>query len=194
MEMALVLPLLFLLLFATVEFSRVNMVRNSVKNACFEGARRGSLPGATATDVRVATERILNAIGVRKARIEVFPDVIDSSTKSVIVSVSAPLNENAWITPRFFKNAVIERACRLNREYVNPVDADKPDPLDKVELTLAPKEMSELDEMVTTGVISPAAAKASLASASTSVVATVAEPLVSTGTKSGNGTKGKSGK
>lgn len=167
-EMALVTPVLFLLLFATVEFSRVNMVRNTVKNACFEGARRASLPGATADDVRAATEKMLTDVGVKKATVDIYPSAISNSTKTVMVHVSAPLNSNAWISPRFFNNAVIERTCRLNREYINPEDADKPDPLDKVELTLNPNEVSELDEMVASGMITAADLFAAKSSGTTS--------------------------
>lgn len=191
-EMALVTPVLFLLLFATVEFSRVNMVRNTVKNSCFEGARRASLPGATAADVRAVTEKMLTDVGVKKASVEVLPSVITNSTKSVIVHVSAPLNANAWISPRFFKNAVIERACRLNREYVNPEDADKPDPLDNVELTLIPNEVSELDELMASGGVTAAdlvAATQSTATSTSSAVGTTVAGL----TGSTSGTSGTAG-
>lgn len=192
-EMALVTPVLFLLLFATVEFSRVNMVRNTVKNACFEGARRSSLPGATADDVRAVTEKLLTDVGVKKATVEVFPSVIDNSTKSVIVHVSAPLNANAWVSPHFFKNAVIERTCRLNREYINPADADKPDPLDKMELSLIPNEVSELDELLASGGITGADLLAATTSTASGAAGTVGSTVAGvTGTTGSTSVSGSS--
>ena len=46
-EMALTLPIFFMILFGGLEMVRVNMLRNGLENAAFEGARRGSLPGST---------------------------------------------------------------------------------------------------------------------------------------------------
>ena len=51
-EFAICAPILFLFFFASLEFSRVNMIRQSVENAVYEGARRGIVPGATAANCR----------------------------------------------------------------------------------------------------------------------------------------------
>ena len=41
---------MFLFMFAGMEFSRANMIRNVIENAAFEGARQGVVPGADAAD------------------------------------------------------------------------------------------------------------------------------------------------
>src|SRR5690606_21432947 len=66
-EFALTAPLLFFILFASLEFARANMLRNTVEMAAYEGARRGIVPGATAEDVRDAARFPLTTIFVRNA-------------------------------------------------------------------------------------------------------------------------------
>ena len=51
MEVAFCLPLLFFFFLSALEFARVNMIRQTVENAVYEGSRRGVVPGATADEL-----------------------------------------------------------------------------------------------------------------------------------------------
>lgn len=115
-EFALVAPLLLLLTFAAVEFARLNMLVNSMENAAYEGARRGIIPGANADQVRSEAGAILTAVGAVGSDVTVMPATISQSTPDVTVTIRVPLNDNAWITPRFTSNLVLERTCKLTRE------------------------------------------------------------------------------
>jgi hypothetical protein len=96
------------------------MIRNTMRNACFEGARRGSLPGASADEARGAAQAVLDAVGIKQGQITVSPSTITDATPSVTVSISVPLNANAWVTPHFTKGGKLKRSCELDREYVEP--------------------------------------------------------------------------
>ena len=50
-EFAMTAGLAFFFFFAALEFCRVSMMRHTVQNALYEGARIGIVPGATASDV-----------------------------------------------------------------------------------------------------------------------------------------------
>ena len=63
-EFAICAPILFIIFFASLEFGRVNMIRQSVENAVYEGSRRGIVPGATAADCRTAAQNVLNTVSV----------------------------------------------------------------------------------------------------------------------------------
>lgn len=115
-EFALVAPLVFFIVFGAVEFARLNMLVNSMENAAYEGARRGIVPGATVAAVRAQSQQILQAVGAVNATITVSPGVITNQTPNVTVTITLPLNDNAWVTPRFTKNAILSRSCTLNRE------------------------------------------------------------------------------
>ena len=43
-EFAITVPFLFLILFGSIEFSRANMLRQTVSQAAYEAARRGDIP------------------------------------------------------------------------------------------------------------------------------------------------------
>lgn len=115
-EFAICAPLLFFFFFASLEFSRVNMIRQSVENAVYEGARRGIVPGATAENCRASAQAVLNSISAAGATITVTPSVITRDTPQVRVAVSVPVNNNSWVIPVFFEGRNISSSMTLNRE------------------------------------------------------------------------------
>lgn len=119
-EMALTVPLLFLVLLGCIEFARLNMLRNSLENACYKGARAGSIPGRTAQDAIDRAARELQLVGVRNSRIDVIPSTITDATPEITVTISLPLNENAWVSPHFLKDRSLVRSCTLTREKISP--------------------------------------------------------------------------
>ena len=115
-EFAICAPILFLIFFAALEFGRVNMIRQSVENAVYEGSRRGIVPGATADDCRTAARNVLNTISVNGGTIDVAPPVITQDTSQVTVTVSVPVNSNSWVAPLFFDGKTITNSMTLRRE------------------------------------------------------------------------------
>ena len=115
-EFALCLPVLFLFTFAALEFSRVNMIRQSVENATYEGCRRGIVPGATVQDVRDATQEVLDTILAQNAQISILPTVITKDTPEVSVTIAVPINSNSWVAPLFFNGKTVAGTMTLQRE------------------------------------------------------------------------------
>ena len=115
-EFAICAPLLFFFFFASLEFSRVNMIRQSVENAVYEGARRGIVPGATADDCRASAQAVLNSISALGATVNVSPSVITNDTDQVTVAVTVPVNNNSWVLPVFFADKTISSSMTLRRE------------------------------------------------------------------------------
>lgn len=115
-EFALTLPVVFMLFFGAVEFSRLNSVRNTADNAAYEGARRAILPGATKRKVDARANRILTAGSIKDARIIMNPPVILPSTPRVTVTVEIPMDDNTWVAPVYSKGLKIRRSCTLTRE------------------------------------------------------------------------------
>ena len=99
-EFAICAPILFLFFFASLEFSRVNMIRQSVENAVYEGARRGIVPGATAANCRASAQAVLNSISAGGATINVTPTVITKDTPEVTVAVYRPGQQQQLGDPR----------------------------------------------------------------------------------------------
>ena len=119
-EVALSLPVLLLVMFACVEFGRLNMLRITAENACYEGARRAAVPGSTSGEAESVAQSILNVASARNATITVTPAAINDSTREVTVLVEIPLAANAWVTPKFTGTKTLARSCTLSRERFMP--------------------------------------------------------------------------
>lgn len=92
------------------------MIRQSVENAVYEGARRGVVPGATADNCRDSAQAVLNSISANGAIITVDPTVITKDSTEVTVSVTVPVSSNSWVTPVFFAGRSIASEMTMRRE------------------------------------------------------------------------------
>lgn len=116
MEFALTAPLLFFFTFAAWEFSRANMILNTMENACYEGCRRGIVPGASVNDVQTSAQEVLNSAFAVNPQITVVPAVITNTTPEVTVTINVPLDDNSWVTPLFLSGRTIQSSYTLARE------------------------------------------------------------------------------
>jgi len=118
-EFAITVPILFLLFSAAFDFCRLSMITHTAEQAAYEGARRGTIPGATAATAKQFAEEELERIGLQQAVVTVTPAEIRSTTEEVTVQVRIPMNANGWITPTVLSDAYITRSCTLSREYIS---------------------------------------------------------------------------
>ena len=113
-EFALVAPIFFLFVFAGVEFARVHILQNAVENACFEGARRGIIPGATSDFTKTVAEDFLTSSGIADFTVEANPPTIDPMTTSISVTASVPINaENGFGISGFFNGRSLTKEVSL---------------------------------------------------------------------------------
>lgn len=115
-EFALTVPVAFMLCFASVEFARVNMIRNTLVNAAYTGARRAMVPGATASVTKAEAQKVLQQSGIKGGTVTLDPPVLTHTTQEVSVTVSVPLDRNTWVAPSFMKKNDYDRTCTLSRE------------------------------------------------------------------------------
>ena len=115
-EFALVAPIFFALIFASIEFTRVHTIQAAVENACFEGARRGIVLGATSTACQTTTESILDIL-IGDYSVTVTPATIDVSTDEVTVSATVPLTAaNGFGLTGLFQNSSLTKTITMKRE------------------------------------------------------------------------------
>jgi Flp pilus assembly protein TadG len=112
-ETAIVLPILFSVMFASVDCARLNMLRNSTQNAAYEGARNAIVPGATAADAQAAATKVMNAVGVKNYTISVSPSTITTSTDTVTVTITVPLKDNSWLASASNTTKNLVRTCKM---------------------------------------------------------------------------------
>ena len=103
-EFAVVAPLLFLFIFAMIEFGRLVMVEQILTNAAREGARRGILEQSTAAEVETIVSDYLTESSIAGATVSVSPGNFHQVGfgDPVTVTVSVPYGQVSWLpTPRF---------------------------------------------------------------------------------------------
>jgi Flp pilus assembly protein TadG len=113
-EFALVAPIIFTLFLGAIEMTRFNFIRHTAANAAYEAARTGIVPGATEADCRKKATDLLTAVGAGSS---VTVDY-QSTTKTVRVSVTIPVNQNSWAIGRFTHGLNLVQSCTLSREIL----------------------------------------------------------------------------
>ena len=114
-EFAIVLPILITFVFAGLEFSRVNMIRNTVINAAYEGARKGIVPGATSSECESAANQLLDIVDISGGT--AVASAITPDAESVTMTVTVPITSaNSFVTPQFFFGKTIAASVTLPRE------------------------------------------------------------------------------
>lgn len=111
MEFAVTVPIVFLFLFAAIEFGRMQMIRQSLENASYEGARRGVVPATSDAEIRQAAQNVLDVISVVNPQI-----VVVQTDETVRVTVSVNANENSWISPFYFRNRTLSSTITLSKD------------------------------------------------------------------------------
>ncbi len=117
-EMAFILPLLFLIVFTSIEFGRMNVIRHTVDNAAYESARRAIVPGVSADDVEAEARRMMRTVGARGVEVTITPAVIDIDTPEINVEVSVRCEDNGFLAAKFFAGKSLVGTCTLRREDI----------------------------------------------------------------------------
>ena len=117
-EMAICLPVLFILLFGCLELARANMLVHATESAAYEGARVGIIPGAQQAAVEEAVGFILTTVGASNFSVEIQPAVITNETEEIEVIVSLPYAGNGYTPPFFMGDPTFRASCKLRREVL----------------------------------------------------------------------------
>jgi Flp pilus assembly protein TadG len=116
-EFALTAPLLFLFVFAGIEFSRAMLVRHAVQSAAMAGARVGIIPGADIADCELAANDALDLARIQGTNVVVEPTGgITSTTELVTVTVTADMNSNSLPMSKFIIGRQMAQTITLRRE------------------------------------------------------------------------------
>lgn len=115
-EMALVLPILIMVVFGIIEFARANQIRQTVKQAAYEGARVGITMDATVANVQNSANSVLSSVGISGGTVTVSPNPLTSTTTFVTVTVSASATANGWFMKYFTAGQAITAAVTLESE------------------------------------------------------------------------------
>lgn len=114
-EFALAVPIIFAMFFGAVELTRLNFIRQSASNACYEGARKVIVPGGTASDANTAATTLLTNLGCGTGA---TASTTTTST-TVTITVTIPVAKNSWGVSWFFPNTNVVQTLTLSKESLN---------------------------------------------------------------------------
>ncbi len=113
-EFAFMVPVIFLMFIGAIELTRLNFIRQTAANACYEGARKAITPGGTDADARTEALRIMTLLGVGNGATA----TVATTDTTVNVSVSIPVNQNSWGISRFSSGLNVTQSCMLTKEQL----------------------------------------------------------------------------
>lgn len=112
-EFAFVAPILFFLFFGFWEWSRVEMMRQTCTTACFEAARRGTLPSATEAQMGQVASGVLQTYMIENYSVV---SELDYANNEATVNVTAPLEDNLWGGAMLFGGRSLQASYTLQLE------------------------------------------------------------------------------
>ncbi len=118
-ECALVLPVIFLLAFSTLEICSALYLRQSATTIAFEGARLGVRGNTTPQQIIDECELLLTQRGIVQGQITVSPSSFSAikTLDPITVTVRAPCRGNTWFLWNMLQNQDIQVSVTMAREY-----------------------------------------------------------------------------
>ena len=125
-EFALVAPIIFILIFASLEFGRAIMAVDGMEEAVRDACRMSVLDNTTTTQIEDRVRVRMNLVGIYAYSITLTPDLPSSACQwdPVTISVSTPFSNVSLLpVPAFIGDITLRASCTLPREG-NPCGSD----------------------------------------------------------------------
>lgn len=117
LEFAVVAPTLFLVIFASFEFSRLALMRSLANSAAYEACRYAIVEGAVRQDGLDEANRILARLNTQNATVEINDGAeITPTTQEVTVAVSIPMENNSFLLSSLFTGRAVTSEITLRTE------------------------------------------------------------------------------
>ncbi|MBX3445050.1 MAG: pilus assembly protein [Planctomyces sp.] len=116
-ELAISLPLLLMLTFATIEASNAIYLKQSLTLAAYEAARTATGPGGTEDDGQLRADEILGARNIRNSSVSFSPRLTANlpTGTAITITVSAPSNSNSVGPQWHIRNSTIRAQVVMPR-------------------------------------------------------------------------------
>ncbi|MFN7874359.1 MAG: TadE/TadG family type IV pilus assembly protein [Pirellula sp.] len=118
-ELAFVLPLLFTLLFATIEACAMLHLQQTLEIAAYESARISLVPTSKTSLVQETADRFFKNRKVQGGTVTITPSNFETSPIGTIITVraAAPATGNLPLPPMFFSGLSLSASCSMMKEY-----------------------------------------------------------------------------
>lgn len=123
-EFAIAAPFIFMLIFGSIEFSRIVMIKQALTNAAREGSRKASLVNTiNTTDVDAVVRQALRGTiatyaNPSKVQVSISPTTLTGLSPGTVVTTTIQVNsaEVSWLPAMFFTANTITTSASMRRE------------------------------------------------------------------------------
>jgi Flp pilus assembly protein TadG len=114
-ELAVCLPIVVLLVVATIEACSAIFLKQSLTVAAYEGVRMALVEGATVSNVQTACNQVLADRKIEGATVSVSPVGIEALQPGdyVDVTVTAPCSENSVVPANFYRGRTLSATASM---------------------------------------------------------------------------------
>jgi hypothetical protein len=114
-ELAVCLPVVVLIVLATIESCSAIFLKQSLTISAYEGIRAAIAKGATTASVQTACNQVLNDRRIQGSTITLTPAKISSLKPGdfIDVTVSAPCNSNSPVPTTFFRGKTMSAKASM---------------------------------------------------------------------------------
>ena len=114
-ELAVCLPVVVLIIIATIEACSALFLKQSLTVAAYEGVRTALEEGATTTNVQTACDKILADRKIQGASVTIKPSNIASLNPGdfIDVTVSAPCTPNSVVPAAFYRGRTLSATASM---------------------------------------------------------------------------------
>lgn len=118
-ELAVCLPVVVLLVIATIEACSAVFLKQSLTVAAYEGVRTATVPGATASSIQTTCNQILTDRHVKGAKVSVTPTNFSTLKPGeyVDVTVTAPCASNSVVPLNFYRGKTMKANASMMIEF-----------------------------------------------------------------------------
>lgn len=117
-EMAICLPILFMVFLGSIDLIRYNLLRNVITHATYEAARTGIVNGATIQDVEDVVETELNRFAAPlEYTITTNPAVLPAvGSDTLTITITCDVREAGWILSDHFPGDTMQETMTIKLE------------------------------------------------------------------------------
>jgi Flp pilus assembly protein TadG len=118
-ELAVCMPVIALLVVATIEACSMIFLKQSLSVAAYEGVRAAISAGGNASTVRSTCNQILKDRRVKDATITIAPEQFDTLNPGqyVDVTISAPCGSNNILPVKFYRGQTLSETASMMIEF-----------------------------------------------------------------------------
>lgn len=118
-ELAVCLPVVVLIVIATIEACSMIFLKQSLTVASYEGARTAIIPGVTVSEIQATCNQVLADRRVKGASVTVSPKDLSTLDPGdfVDVTVTAPCAPNAVVPNTFYRGRSLSASASMMIEF-----------------------------------------------------------------------------